>query len=77
MPKSCQLVAARALLGMEQRELARLAEISVSTLIRLEGAGWNAIPGNMSSIDPVLDVLEKKGVTFTERGVELPKKVRR
>jgi predicted transcriptional regulator len=62
---------------MEQRELARLAEVSVSTLIRLEGAGWGSIPGNMSTINRVLDVLERKHVVFTENGVQLTKKPRR
>lgn len=77
MPKSCQLVAARALLGMEQRELAELAGVSVSTLIRLEAAGWGEIPGSMKSVNPVLEVLEKRGVTFSELGVALTKKPRR
>jgi len=62
---------------MEQRELAKLAGASVSTLIRLEGAGWDPIPGNMTSVNRVLDVLEKKGVIFTEHGVELTRKPRR
>jgi predicted transcriptional regulator len=76
LPKSAQIIAARGLLGMEQRELAKLADISVSTLIRIESAGWGSIPGSMKSVNPVLEVLEKKGVIFTELGVELVKKPR-
>ena len=74
LPKSVQLVAARALLGMEQRELAKLAGVSVSTLIRLEGAGWSGIPGSMKTVNRVLEILERRGVKFTELGVELTKK---
>jgi transcriptional regulator with XRE-family HTH domain len=59
---------ASALLGMEQRELAKLADISVSTLIRLEGAGWSGIPGSMKTVNRVLEVLERRGVKFTELG---------
>ena len=75
-PKSCQIPAARALLGMEQRQLAELAEVSVSTVIRIEGAGWGPIPGNWRTIERVLEALEKRGVKFTELGVELTKRPR-
>jgi predicted transcriptional regulator len=40
LPTSAQIVAARALLLLEQRKLAELAKVHVSTLVRLEGAGW-------------------------------------
>jgi DNA-binding PadR family transcriptional regulator len=49
----------------------------VSTLIRLEAAGWGEIPGSMKSVNPVLEVLEKRGVIFSELGVQLAKKPRR
>jgi predicted transcriptional regulator len=77
LPKSAQIVAARGLLGMEQRELAHLAGIHVSTLVRLEGAGWNEIPGTMRTVNKVLVVLEHRGVLFSDWGVELTKKPRR
>jgi predicted transcriptional regulator len=77
LPSSAQIVAARALLQMEQRELAQLAKVHVSTLVRLEAAGWSVAPGNATTIDRVLSVLERKGVEFIELGVRLTKKPRR
>lgn len=74
MPSSAQIVAARALLQVEQRELAQLAKIHVSTLVRLEGAGWNVAPGNATTIDRVVHVLERRGIEFIEYGVRLTKK---
>jgi predicted transcriptional regulator len=62
------------MLELEQRELARLAKIHVSTLVRLEGAGWKVAPGNATTIDRVLDVLEKRGVEFIDNGVRLTRK---
>ena len=56
---------------MEQRELARLAKVHVSTLVRLESAGWKVAPGNATTIDRVLSVLERKGIEFIEDGVRL------
>jgi transcriptional regulator with XRE-family HTH domain len=73
LPKSCQIAAARALLGMDQRELAELARISVSTLARFEAKGWGEILGNARMINRVLAILEAKGVIFSELGVALSK----
>ncbi len=36
--------------------LPTLAKIHVSTLVRLESAGWKVAPGNATTIDRVLDV---------------------
>jgi predicted transcriptional regulator len=77
LPSSAQLVAARALLQLEQRELAELSGLHVSTLVRMEAAGWAVIPGTTTSINRVLDVLEKRGVEFIENGVRLTKRPRR
>jgi hypothetical protein len=60
-----------------QRELARLAKIHVSTLVRLESAGWKVAPGNATTAERVLDVLERKGVEFIEHGVRLVRRPRR
>jgi transcriptional regulator with XRE-family HTH domain len=76
MPKSAQIVAARGLLGLEQRQLAELAGISPSTLVRIERARWKTAPGHTATVDRVVAVLEKKGVKFTEMGVELTRKPR-
>jgi hypothetical protein len=73
-----RLPVARLLLGnWRSFELARLADVHVSTLVRLEGAGSRPIPGTMTTINRVLDVLEKRGVRFTENGVELTRRPRR
>jgi hypothetical protein len=44
---------------------------------RLEAAGWSVAPGNATTIDRVLSVLERKGVEFVELGVRLTKQPRR
>jgi hypothetical protein len=36
-----------------------------------------AVPGSMTTINRVLDVLEKRGVEFIENGVRLTKRPRR
>jgi predicted transcriptional regulator len=77
LPTSSQIVAARALLQLEQRELARLAKVHVSTMVRLEAAGSNVAPGNATTITRITDVLEHKGIEFIEGGVRLVKKPRR
>jgi predicted transcriptional regulator len=77
LPSSVEIIAARVLLEMEQRELAQLAKVHVSTLVRLEGAGWKIAPGNATTIDRILTVLEGKGVEFIENGVRLAKRPRR
>jgi predicted transcriptional regulator len=77
LPTSVQIVAARALLELEQRELARLAKVHVTTLVRLEGAGWDVAPGNATTIARITTVLEGKGVEFIENGVRVNRKPRR
>ena len=76
MPSSAQIVAARALLGIRQKELARLAKIHHTTLSRLESAGWAVAPGFAGAIDKVVAVLEAHGVEFIELGVRLTKRPR-
>lgn len=58
-----QIRAARALLGIDQRELARLAGLSVQTVQRME-----ACPG---SVRAVVDSLEKVVVALAGAGVEM------
>ena len=57
LPSSAQIVAAQALLGIRQKELARLAKIHHGTLSRLESAGWAVAPGFASTVDKVVAVL--------------------
>jgi transcriptional regulator with XRE-family HTH domain len=63
-----QIRAARALLRLEQDELARLANVSVVTVRRLEGPGGlcKVAPG---TVDEVRRALETAGAEFVERGV--------
>ena len=71
--QSCQIVAARGLLGWSQPDLASAAGISVSTIKRLE-AGKPATAANRRA---ALAALEKAGVEFTngdEPGVKLKAK---
>jgi predicted transcriptional regulator len=77
LPTSAQLIAARALLQLEQRELAQLSGLHVNTLVRMEADGWKLVPGTTTTINRVLDVLEKRGVEFIENGVRLAKRPRR
>ncbi|MBI2260762.1 MAG: helix-turn-helix domain-containing protein [Caulobacterales bacterium] len=58
-----QIRAARALLGLEQRELARLSGLSVPTIQRME-----ACEGSVRS---VVDSLEKVVNALAEAGVEM------
>ncbi len=58
-----QMRAARALLGLDQRELARLAGLSLPTIQRMETS-----PG---SVRAVVDSLERVLEAFAAGGVEL------
>lgn len=55
--------AARALLGLDQRELARLSGLSVPTIQRMESSS--------GSVRAVVDSLERVLEAFTAAGVEL------
>ena len=76
LPNSNQIKAARALLDLEQKQLAKLAKVDPTTLTRLEGAGANLAPGYASTIDRVVRALEAKGVEFIPFGVRLTKRPR-
>jgi transcriptional regulator with XRE-family HTH domain len=63
-----QIRAARALLRMEQDELARRAQVSVVTIRELEApGGLNRVPP--ATLDGVRHVLEDAGAEFIDRGV--------
>ena len=75
-----QIRAARALLRMDQEELARRANVSVVTVRRLEAPDGlcKVAPG---TVDEVRRALETAGAEFVERGVRVapgpPKRSRR
>ena len=61
MIPSAQLRAARALLGIDQRQLAELAELSVPTIQRME-ASDGVIRGNVDSLMKLIGALDKAGI---------------
>ncbi|NLA67588.1 MAG: helix-turn-helix domain-containing protein [Gammaproteobacteria bacterium] len=61
MITSSQMRAARALLGIDQRTLARLAGVSVPTIQRMEASAGN-VRGVVGSLTRVVDALEAAGV---------------
>src|SRR5690242_4115370 len=63
-----QIRAARALLRMDQEELARRANVSVVTIRRSEAAGGMGQVG-LGTFDEIRRALEAAGAEFVERGV--------
>jgi transcriptional regulator with XRE-family HTH domain len=67
MISAAQLRAARALLGIDQRELAELAGLSVPTIQRME-ASEDVIRGNVDSLVKLVGALEKSGIELINEG---------
>jgi transcriptional regulator with XRE-family HTH domain len=67
MISAAQLRAARALLGIDQRELADLAGLSVPTIQRME-ASEDVIRGNVDSLMKLVAALEKSGIELINEG---------
>ena len=63
-----QIRAARALLRIEQGELARMAHVSVTTIRRIESAGGAEVVTAMT-VDEIRRVLEQAGAEFIPDGV--------
>lgn len=61
MITSFQLRAARALLGIDQRQLAELAGVSVPTIQRMEASSGN-VRGVVESLTKVVEALNRAGV---------------
>lgn len=70
MITSEQVRAARALLRMEQRELADLSGVSLRTVARLE-LEKGPIRGTFQTVTKIKEALEKRGIEFEEGGVTL------
>jgi transcriptional regulator with XRE-family HTH domain len=62
-----QLRAARALLGLDQRQLAASAELSVPTIQRME-ASDGVIRGNVDSLMKLLAALDQAGIELIAEG---------
>ncbi|RUW65868.1 XRE family transcriptional regulator [Mesorhizobium sp. M4B.F.Ca.ET.215.01.1.1] len=63
-----QLKAARALVGVEQKEVAELANVNVNTIRSMEAAGAGPIAGRAQNVQAVQRVLETRGVEFLNHG---------
>jgi transcriptional regulator with XRE-family HTH domain len=59
---AAQIRAARALLGIGQRELSKIAELAISTVKRIELAG--DVTGSARTLWKLQTALEKAGVEF-------------
>ena len=67
MITAAQLRAARALLGIDQRELADASKLSVPTIQRME-ASEDVIRGNVDSLMKLIGALEALGVELIGEG---------
>ncbi|WFU13418.1 helix-turn-helix transcriptional regulator (plasmid) [Rhizobium sp. CB3090] len=67
MITAAQMRAARALLGIDQRQLAELAGISVPTIQRME-ASADVVRGNVDSLMRLLAALDGAGIEVINEG---------
>ncbi|HVJ42925.1 MAG TPA: helix-turn-helix transcriptional regulator [Dongiaceae bacterium] len=67
MITAAQLRAARALLGVDQRELAELADLSVPTIQRME-ASEGVVRGTVDSLMKLVSALEASGIELIGEG---------
>jgi transcriptional regulator with XRE-family HTH domain len=67
MITAAQLKAARALLGIDQRELADIAGLSVPTIQRME-ASEDVIRGNVNSLMKLIAALNTAGIELIGEG---------
>ncbi|RWE26628.1 MAG: hypothetical protein EOS41_05710 [Mesorhizobium sp.] len=63
-----QLKAARALIGIEQKDVADMAGVNVNTIRSMEAAGAGPIAGRAQNVQAVQRVLEARGVEFLNHG---------
>lgn len=68
MITSAQMRAARALLGIDQRELAERAGLSLPTIQRMEASG-GVVRGNVDSLMKLVDALAANGIELIGEGV--------
>ena len=59
--------AARALLGIDQRQLAHLANLSLPTIQRMEASG-GVVRGNVDSLMKLVDALAANGIELINEG---------
>ena len=71
MITAAQLRAARALLGVDQRELASLSSLSVPTIQRMESCD-GVVRGNVDSLMKLIGALNSAGVELINEGAASP-----
>lgn len=71
MITAAQMRAARALLGIDQRQIADLSGLSVPTIQRME-ASDGVIRGNVDSLMRLISALEDAGIELINAGAESP-----
>lgn len=67
MITAAQMKAARALLGIDQRQLAEAAGLSLPTIQRME-ASERTVRGNVDSLVKLVDALDRLGVELIGEG---------
>ena len=67
MITAAQMRAARALLGLDQRQLADAAGVSLPTIQRMEGSEGQ-VRGNVDTLVKVVEALERAGVELIAEG---------
>ncbi len=67
MITAAQLRAARVLLGIDQRRLAKLSGLSVPTIQRME-ASETMVRGNVDSLVKLIDALNAAGIEMIDEG---------
>ena len=70
MITSFQMRAARAMLGIDQRQLAQLAGLSLPTIQRME-ASDGVVRGNVDSLMKLVDALAAEGIELIVTGLPL------
>ncbi len=68
MITAAQLRAARALAGIDQRQLAEKSELSLPTIQRMEGSE-GVIRGNVDSLMKLVRALETMGIVLLNEGM--------
>ena len=71
MISAAQLKAGRALLGIDQRQLAELSGLSVPTIQRMEASG-GVIRGNVDSLMKLIAALNAAGIELIGEGATSP-----
>jgi transcriptional regulator with XRE-family HTH domain len=66
MLHSAQIRAARALLNWRQEDLARTAEVAITTVQRIEKPGRPSIGSNVSTLIRIQEAFERAGIQFIE-----------